>query len=468
MDGATARHDPMASMCDLDAEQSVLAGALMAGIDGVSLWTEMSTVVSAEDFHNPAHAIIWQAQGELIRKDIAIDVGTLANELRAMGRINAVGGAQYLGELTDRFASYVWAIEHARIVAAHARRRRIYNAAHLTMLKAVDCFDADEVSSYASAELQKAVTAREQKSGAYLRDVLDEAVKAVEDAMGGVANAVNTGITALDAKLGSWRPKQIITVAARTAGGKTTFVLQVALNVARKGRTVVFFSLEMSRDELLLKLACAEVGVEWAEFENGLVNAEKINAVFCAAETISALPIYVDDSGELDANKCRTIVMREKLTSDVALVVVDYLQLLEPLNPKANTADQIALTCKTLKLAAMRTDVPWALLSQFNQEGAKAEGDPKLGHLLGSGAISHCSSKVIFLQRKEDNPEDGKAPTEVLIKKNRNGATGKVELMFDLKHGRFVSPDGGPAPTGDDLPSERFSPGNEGFDDEQI
>lgn len=425
-------------MVNNPAERGVLGAVLIAGEGSAILWADLATSLSAEDFHNPAHGIIWTAQGSLSRKRIPIDTGLLANELAAMNRLNTVGGNQYIDELSDTTVTTANVRYHAQLVADHAQRRRIYRAARFSMQKALECYEVKTVADFATSQMREACGVKQQSGGAWLRDLAEGVFRAIEDASEGRGRGVKSGIVAMDELLGRLRPKQSIVLAARTSHGKTTYATQIAQNVAATGKSVLLFSLEMDKSEVMTRMACCDAGVDFAMLENNRVTPEQLNTIAQGVDRLMQLPIYIVDTGCDTVDRIESIVLREKLCSDVGLVIVDYLQLLKGIDKKASLPEKTEANSKACKMAAQHTDLPWVILSQFNREGAKADEEPTLENLRGSGSIGNDANTVIILHRPPKVAAGLKiVPTTAIIAKNRGGRVGRVELEFDLAHGRF-------------------------------
>lgn len=440
-----------AMLSDRVAEKGLLGAVMLS--DDRTLWVTLSGVVKDKDFFDPANAIIWQAQGKIVGRGDTVDVITLANELKSGSRLNAVGGAHYLGELTDNIATVAYADQWARIVADLATRRRVAEAAASIQSKAETCCDVGQLTEHATGALRNALGSNTKATSTKFRDALQLALQELEKTSEGRGSGVSTSIPALDRFAGKFRPAEVSFIAARTGDGKTTLAMQIAMALAATGVPVTYFSLEMPTTEILLRQACYVEGVTMADVEAGKVPFDRLNRIFAEAERISHLPITIEFGDRPTALEMMARVQRAMLGEQIGLVIVDHLQLMKHASRADGVAEKYADTVNCLKEAAISTGVPWLVLSQFNRTGGKAEGAPKREDMYGSSAIEQIASKVFILH---DN--------KVIVDKNRGGRTGPLDVTYDRAHGRFLAAEDAvaevatrPAPDErglDDFPSE--------------
>ena len=419
---------------NIEAEQSVLA-ACMLNQDAVE---ELVLKLKPENFYRPAHRIIFEAVCELNLRRIPVDQISLADTLNAAGQLDAVGGKAYLIELADNtFALTNWQ-NHAAIVKRTAiLRELIYASASINAL-AYDAPDnLDEVVEEAEKTLfsvtEKRVSSTFRRMDTLLNDAFEEITQLAEQQnhMAGVP----TGFKDVDDLFHGFRGGDLIILAARPGVGKTSFALNLAVNAAKRGTAVTFFSLEMSAGQLVQRILCYISEGDWG-------------AIADAMNSLSQLELYIDDSPGLSILEARAKARRElRKASGKGLIVVDYLQLMQPPQTRrdGNRAVEVGEISRGLKVLAKEMDMPVLALSQLSRAvEMRGKKRPMLSDLRESGSIEQDADIVMFIDRSMDETEaesddrPGLGEAELIVAKHRNGPTRDITLAFNPEYTRFM------------------------------
>ena len=432
---------------NIEAEQSVLA-ACMLNQDAVE---ELVLKLKPENFYRPAHRIIFEAVCDLNVRRIPVDQISLADSLNASGQLEAVGGKAYLVELADNtFALTNWQ-NHADIVKRTAiLRDLIYASASINAL-AYDAPDnLDEVVEEAEKTLfsvtEKRVSSTFRRMDSLLNDAFEEITQLAEQKnhMAGVP----TGFKDVDDLFHGFRGGDLIILAARPGVGKTSFALNLAVNAAKRGTAVTFFSLEMSAGQLVQRILCAEARVSLSKIRSGFISEGDWGAIADAMNSLSQLELYIDDSPGLSILEARAKARRElRKTAGKGLIVVDYLQLMQPPQTRrdGNRAVEVGEISRGLKVLAQEMDMPVLALSQLSRAvEMRGKKRPMLSDLRESGSIEQDADIVMFIDRSMDEAEaesEGRpdwGTAELIVAKHRNGPTRDITLAFTAEYTRFM------------------------------
>jgi replicative DNA helicase len=438
---------------DLEAERAVLGSILL---DNVA-FANVEGILAASDFYHPAHGVLYEAMQAIAGRREPVDVVTLAAELRARERLNTVGGAQYLGELTDTIPTVAHVESHARIVADLAGVRKMIEVAHEIIGRGYgERGNAEAFLDYAASKVFEVAQKRAKSTLVPLDQVILEAFERLEHTLnhGARTSGTETGFRDLDALTAGMHGGQLIIIAARPAMGKTSLVLNLAMNAAVSSmKPVLVFSLEMPRIELANRLMCAEARVDQSRLRTNLLTQDEVTALTSAANKLHALPMYIDDSGDLTLLELRSKARRIKNDRDMSLIIIDYLQLMKASRDKMESRErEISEISRGLKALAKELDVPIIALSQLNRACETRPGKdkrPMLADLRESGAIEQDADVVMFIYRDEvyNRDTDDKGIAELIIAKQRNGPTDTVRLRFIRELTKFENlamDDGGP------------------------
>lgn len=431
---------------NIEAEQTVLSACLLS----LGVFEEVVQKLKPESFFRPAHRIIFETMREMTSKSIPIDVISVADQLTAKNQLEAVGGQAYLLELTDNtFALTNWN-HHADIVARDAiRRDLLYASASISALAYDSPADTTELIGKAEASL---FGVTEQRVASTFKSIV-ELVEQTNNEIADMANrdtaiqGVQTGFIDVDKLFCGLRGGDLIILAARPAVGKTSFAMNLAANAAKIGSTVVLFSLEMSSVQITQRIIASEAQVPLHRLRSGQLSEADMLAIVNAEAGLTAKnTLYIDDSPSLTITELRTKARR--LFRDVknGLIIVDYLQLMQPLIPRPNARQvEVAEISRGLKVLAKELDVPLIALSQLSRSiDQRGDKRPMLSDLRESGSIEQDADIVMFLDRStsEAEAESDKRPdlgeAELIVAKHRNGPTRDIKLAFNGDYTKFT------------------------------
>jgi len=431
---------------NLDAESSLL-GSLLIDADAI---VKVADVVDSNDFYNKKHAKIYSAVKKLYVKHSPIDILTLTDQLKADGNLDEAGGAQYLSELTNYVPTATHAGRYAEIVAEKSIRRRIIHAGQ----------DIVELSYNEDGEIQNLIEMAETKlfdvSNKHTRqdvisleDILSDSFERLDELHKdkGTIRGIPTGFKDIDNILAGLQRSDLIILAARPSMGKTALSLNIAHNVATKAKqSVLLFSLEMSKEQLVDRLLAAEAGVGAWNLRTGNLTDSDFEKIGQAMGTLSEAQIYIDDTPGITVNELRTKARREAHQRPIGLIIVDYLQLMSggsrSYGDSGNRVQEISEISRGLKGVARELNVPLIALSQLSRSVESRHPQiPQLSDLRESGSIEQDADVVAFIYNEDYyNPEtDRKNITDIFIKKHRNGPVGNLELYFDREKQKFRS-----------------------------
>lgn len=444
--------DPLLSRTppqDIDAEESLLS-AIFINNDRLS---DIIDILSADDFYKGAHKKIFTAMIELELKDEPADLVTVANRLKEKKEFESIGGASYLATISDAAPIAVNAVHYAKIIKGKAALRRLISASSGIIERCVaGKGDFEDILDYAESKIFQI---SEKKSGSAfqsLGDLINLNIDKLEEQQekGGGLSGLSTGYKRLDKIISGLQKSDLIILAARPSMGKTAFALNIARNVAVEERKpVAVFSLEMSDEQLSMRLLTGEARIDANRLRTGFISQEDWQDTTDAAGIISDLPIFIDDTPNITAMEIRTKARKlYQKQNDIGLIIIDYLQLMK--SPfKTDRRDlEIAEISRSLKALAKELSVPVIAVSQLNRMlEQRSNKRPMLSDLRESGALEQDADIVAFIYRDDvyntepDNPEKGKA--EIIVAKNRNGATGKSVMRFLGQYTRFeeLAPD---------------------------
>jgi replicative DNA helicase len=431
---------------DVEAEIGVL-GSIMLLPD---VCDEVVQKVRADDFHDEAHRKIFQHMIDMHDAGRKIDTTLLVDRLKAAGDYELIGGAAYLAKVLHAVANAAHAVYYAEIVREKATFRKLIEASTEILREAYD--QTSEASQLLSRAEQSIFSILENRGGNNLtsiEDVLHDVMDRVEARMKGeyTQGGVESGFTRLDEQTGGFHNNELIVLAARPSMGKTALALNLAENVAvGQGVPVLFVSLEMSAIELAERLLCSVAKVSGHRLRNGTIAQEDRIRLAEKSGEISRAPLYVDDSPGRTVTEIAAAARRIKRQQGrLGMIVIDYLQLIEPDNPKDPRQEQVSRMTRRLKGMAREMQVPIICLAQLNRQTEQAKDNiPRLSHLRESGAIEQDADVVMFVHREEyyHRGEDAKqyeGKAQIIVAKQRNGPIGEIEVGWQKDFTRFVN-----------------------------
>lgn len=434
--------DPRVAPHNLDAEQSTLGGMLLSQ-EAVA---EVFETVSGVDFYAPKHELIFNAVLSLFGKGEPTDVIAVTDELNKQGNLVKAGGADYLHSLTGYVPTAANAGYYAKIVADKAILRRLIEAGtRIAQAGYESQGEVEDLVNQAQAEIYKVSSQSSREDYVPLSDSLEAAIHEIEGAQkrGGELTGVPTGFTDLDAYTHGLHPGQLVIVAARPAVGKSTFALDLARNASVKhNQATIFFSLEMGRAEIAMRLMSAESSIYLQSMRKGTVTDADWTRLAAVRGRINDAPLYIDDSPNMSLVEIRAKCRRLAQQVDLKLVVIDYIQLMSSGKKVESRQQEVSEFSRALKLLAKELGLPVVALSQLNRQAEQSKDKkPELSHLRESGSLEQDADVVVLLHREgiyeKDHPRAGEA--DLILAKQRNGPTGTVVVAFHGQYSRFVN-----------------------------
>lgn len=428
----------------IEAEQALL-GSILLRQDAL---LEIVENISPEVFYDVRHQLIFEAMMDLFSNSAPIDLLTLSDKLGAKKQLDTVGGDVYLAHLASSVPSAANIEHYAGIVHGRYIRRRLIQASE--DISGIG-FDELTETEHAIDQAEKAIFHISQSIGnAEFADMLtltkgaSERLMALQDG-GTKLRGVPTGFHSIDQKLSGFQPSDLIILAARPSVGKTSLALDFVRKIAvNHGKSVAFFSLEMSKDQLIDRMLAAESRVDYWKMRTGSIKDDvDFGAIQDGIGRLSEAKIFIDDNSYNNVLRMKSAARKLKRKHGLDLLIVDYLQLMAPIKSGPNTSpvQEVTEISRGLKQLAKELDIPVIALSQLsrNIEHRGSDARPRLADLRDSGSIEQDADVVMFIHRpKQDEEKAGRgAQTELIIEKHRNGATGMVELYFDAEKTSF-------------------------------
>ena len=433
---------------DINAEKSLLGAILISD----KVLPEILAIIKPNDFYDDKHKTIFAAMSDLYDRHMPIDLVTLTSELRSQKKLNDVGKAQYLTDLSTYVPTASHAKAYAEIVERMSTRRRLIDAGSQIVEKAFND-DADVTDLIGSAEKELFEVSDKTVKSEYvpMEDLLADALDRIEELHKnkGALRGLKTGFRDLDKMTAGFQKGDLIIVGARPAMGKTTFAQNLTYNIASmNGKGVLFFSMEMASNEIIDRMISDVSGVNNWNIRTGNFTDEEYTKIADAMDELSELPIYIDDSSSMTINELRNKARRAMHDHNIGIIIIDYLQLIQGSDRyKGNRVQEVTEISRGLKILARELDVPVVALAQLSRNVTGRDNPrPLLSDLRESGSIEQDADLVLFLHRpdyykqNDDNYEETHI-TELLIAKHRHGAIGKVELYFHPELLRFMSLD---------------------------
>lgn len=442
---------------NLEAEQATLGSMLVASAAA----EQALEILKPEDFYREAHQVIFNRIWGLMERGEPIDLVTLTDELRSHGQLDSVGGLAYLTNLLDSTPTAANAEYYARIVEEKAILRRLIEAS--SEIAALGYNPPDEVDDVVNRAENLIFQVAQRRVGRYfysLKELVVDSFERISEQSEeeGVTTGVPTGFEQLNYQTSGFQPSDLVIVAARPSMGKTAFCLNLAVNASMKRNlTIAIFSLEMSREQLALRMLCTEAKVSSHRLRTGYPRDEDWKKIGEAMGRLSELPIFIDDTSDITTMQMRSKCRRLAAEHNLGLVIVDYIQLVRGHGRNVENRNQeLSVIARSLKSMAKEFNVPVIALSQLSRNVERRENkEPMLSDLRDSGAIEAEADLVAFIHRDEyynrrsqeedatpGNADDAAAPpggevAEIIIAKHRNGPTGRVKLVFFREFARF-------------------------------
>ncbi len=429
---------------DIEAEQSVLGGIL---IDRNAI-SKVADILVPDDFYRSNHQKIYAAMIEFFSQGQPIDILTVSSRLKDTGQLDDVGGMSYLSELVNAVPTSSHIARYAKIV----NKKRV-----LRDLLAVS-FEIGELATHEEKDTQEILDSAEQKIFSVFQRIVSEAFQHIKQGLHDAFERIDllhkqkdelrgvpTGFPKLDNYLAGLQKSDLIILAARPSLGKSSFALDIARNAATQHKTPVgIFTLEMSRDQVIDRLISAEANVPLWKIRTGHLSEEgspnDFELIQEAMARLDEAPIYIDDTPSPTVIQMRAMARRLKAESGLRLLIVDYIQLIQPSTGSDNMVQQMTEISRSLKGLARELNIPVIAISQLNRQVEQRPNQiPRLSDLRESGAIEQDADVVMFIHRKnrEDEPMQRDPLTDIIIAKHRNGPLGKETIMFNEQFASF-------------------------------
>lgn len=420
----------------VEAEQSVL-GAMLLEREAI---VKVAELVRPEDFYREAHRVIYGAILALYERGEAVDLVTLTEELRRQGSLEEVGGASYLATLANLVPTAANVEYYARIVEEKSLLRQLIRTCTEVVSR---CYEAQEEVNRLLDDAERRITElslrRSSQGFVRLKDVLmttlDRLMQMVESGQG---TGIPSGYPDIDRFTAGLQPSDLLIIAARPSVGKTTFALNLARQVAiRQKMPVAIFSLEMSREQVAMRLLSSEAGVEQQKIRRGELEEQEWQALSRGLARLGPAPIFIDDTSSISILELRTKARRLCTEVGPGVVIVDYLQLLRTTGRMENRQQEISEISRSLKALARELRIPVVALSQLSRAvEQRQDRRPVLSDLRESGALEQDADVVMFLYTNAEMERENQI--EVIIAKQRHGPTGSVRMYFDRQTGLFM------------------------------
>ena len=434
--------DPRVAPHNLEAEQSALGGMLLSQ-EAVA---EVVEEIAGVDFYAGKHELIYNAILNLFGRGEPTDVIAVTDELNKQGNLLKAGGSDYLHSLASYVPTAANAGYYAKIVGDKAILRRLIDAGTRIAQSGYDSQgEVEDLVNQAQAEVYKVSSQSSKEDYVGLSDSLEAAIHDIELAQnrGGEMTGTPTGFTDLDAYTHGLHAGQLIIVAARPAVGKSTFALDIARNAAvRHNQATIFFSLEMGRSEIAMRMLSAESSIYLQSMRKGTISEGDWTRLAAVRGRINDAPLYIDDSPNMSLVEIRAKCRRLAQQVDLKLVVIDYIQLMSGGKKVESRQQEVSEFSRALKLLAKELGLPVVALSQLNRQAEQSKDKrPELSHLRESGSLEQDADVVVLLHREgiyeRDHPRAGEA--DLILAKQRNGPTGTVTVAFHGQYSRFVN-----------------------------
>ena len=430
---------------NIDAEKSLLS-CILIDKDAIA---KVVDVILENDFYQDSHIVIYKTMRDLYAKGEAIDILTLSNRLEEKKSLEKIGGRTYLAHLST-FVTTTSNIEHyAKIIQHKATLRRLQRVAtEISELSYDEEKDVDNILDQSEQKILQISQKYSKNVFISIDNLLTEAFDRIDELHkhGGKIRGLTTGFSDLDGILGGLQKSDLVIVAARPSVGKTSFALDIARQVATKSKkSVGIFSLEMSKEQLVDRMLCAQANISLWKMRTGKLSDREEDDDFSKISEgmgrLSEAPIHIDDSATSSIMDIRAKARRLQIEKGLELLVIDYLQLMEGRGKYSdNRVQEVAEISRGLKGIARELNIPVIALSQLSRAVEQSKpAIPKLAHLRESGSIEQDADVVMFIYRKaadrnyniDELPEEEKNRTEVYVAKHRNGPVGKADLIFD-------------------------------------
>lgn len=430
----------------LEAEKSTI-GSILIDKDAI---TKVSDFVKSEDFYHDAHKMIYQAMNDLYDKRVPIDLVTLTNILEEKKELKMIGGASYLALLANEVPTATHIFQYATIVKQKSILRKLILAGDsIKGLGYMEEQDVEELIEKAERSLFQVSQTYMSDRFVHIKDVLNKTYEKISDLHDPEAKekyrGIPTGFKSLDNLLSGLQPSDLVILAARPSMGKTALALNIAQNVAKKGKCVGLISLEMSKEQLVERMFCSLLAVDSWKMRTGKLSDDDFGRIGTIMDELNSMKIFIDDSIGNSIAELKAKARRLKMENGLDFLVIDYLQLMSAgsssYSSQSNRVQEISEISRSLKALARDLSIPILALSQLSRAvEMRPSKVPQLSDLRESGAIEQDADVVLMMYREDyyEEDTDRKGVTDVFIRKHRNGPIGHVELAFKKEQMKFL------------------------------
>ncbi|MDR1233197.1 MAG: replicative DNA helicase [Puniceicoccales bacterium] len=437
----------------VDFEQALLACCIIEGGQD-SITFGLQNRISADSFYLPAHKILWEAVVDIYEEGTPVNEIFLADRLKSMGKLDSIGGIDFINRICDRIDTPAHIVHYVKRVRDLELTRRVITASVVNIERAYgETDELDDFIEKAENEIFAISSDRISDCAVPIKQSIDSAVNTIQLLLHhrGELTGLPSGFTDLDRMTFGFRPSEMIIIAARPSMGKTSLAMNIAENVVvpKKGHVpkgVLFFSLEMSSEQLALRILCGRAGINMTKLHDGFIPKSTSEALLGVAKELQAAPLWIDESTNLTVLEMRAKARRMHSKEHIDLIVIDYLQLINGDN-RIPREQQISEISRGIKAMAKELKIPVIVLSQLNRDSERERRQPKLSDLRESGAIEQDADVVLILTKQinpsdredGDNLEGDTVVRDLVIAKHRNGPIGVVPLIFIRNLTRFES-----------------------------
>lgn len=424
---------------DIETEISLL-GALMIDKNAI---LKVVDLLRPEDFYEPRHQKIYETILDLFEKGKPVDITTVSAHLKEKKKMKDIGGIGYLTDLMDKVPSSAHAEHYAEIVREKKGRRDLVTASSVIAEHAFSQDDFEDLLDAVESHIFKISQGSRTQKFVHLKEGLPPFIERLEKLNKGDKSSkirgIPTGFSDLDKLLSGLQKSDLVILGARPSSGKTSFALDMARNAALQGHSVGFFSLEMSTDQVVDRIISSQSGVPLWRLRTGNVSDSEFSLIQQALGDLSDLSLFVEDSSSPNILHIRSMARKLQIQHGLDMLVIDYLQLIQPRTKSDNAVQQITEISRGLKSLARDLNIPILALSQLSRAVEQRGGKPKLSDLRDSGSIEQDADVVMFIHKERSSDDDSNRSQniEILIEKHRNGPTGLVRLYFDAERVTF-------------------------------
>ncbi|MDP2642458.1 MAG: replicative DNA helicase [Candidatus Peregrinibacteria bacterium] len=433
----------------LEAEKSTI-GSILIDKDAI---TKVSDFIKSDDFYHDAHRLIYQSMVDLYDKRTPIDLVTLTNILEEKKSLKIIGGASYLALLANEVPTATHIFQYATIVKQKSILRKLILAGDaIKGLGYMEEQDTEELIEKAERSLFSVSQTYMSDRFVHIKDVLNKTYEKISDLHDPEAKekyrGIPTGFKALDNLLSGLQPSDLVILAARPSMGKTALALNIAQNVAKRGKCVGLISLEMSKEQLVERMFCSLLSVDSWKMRTGKLSDDDFGRIGSIMDELNSMKIFIDDSIGNSIAELKAKARRLKMENGLDFLVIDYLQLMSAgssgYSSQSNRVQEISEISRSLKALARDLSIPILALSQLSRAvEMRPSKVPQLSDLRESGAIEQDADVVLMMYREDyyEEDTDRKGVTDLFIRKHRNGPIGHIELAFKKEQMKFLDID---------------------------